>query len=336
MDWKRGAPEAKFPLRSALIAIPLLGIVPLAALAVFVMLELGLWRSLVLFGGLLVVLLAASAFAAWHIDAKAAVSSDTSCRRASPTARPTRRIGAENHSRQSAHLGKTLDDLLDVGGAITGKVALRRQRIELGAVVRAAITHFEAPERAAGPRLTLDAEPAWVDADPARIEQIVVNLVGIFDLFAQAHAEPARPRRSRYRTYDHAAPRGAARRIDWRGEQGRDAARALPSGYRSRKLRNVTRLSMRPQNLAAKSSTSSSYRTTPMHAKLSPATSSSPEIPFARVLTVRRRSPRRRRACPTPRSSTSVSLANFSPRKSPRATVSSHRRKNRRQACCDD
>jgi signal transduction histidine kinase/ActR/RegA family two-component response regulator len=81
-------------------------------------------------------------------------------------------------ARQSAHLGKILDDLLDVGGAISGKVALRRQRIELGAVVRAAITHFEAPERAAGPRLTLDAKPAWVDADPARIEQIVVNLVG--------------------------------------------------------------------------------------------------------------------------------------------------------------
>jgi signal transduction histidine kinase/ActR/RegA family two-component response regulator len=138
-------------------------------------------------------------------------------------------------ARQSAHLGKILDDLLDVGGAISGKVALRRQRIELGAVVRAAVAHFETPERVARPRLMVDTEPAWVDADPARIEQIVVNLVGnamkftpedgevrvrvraagsealievrddgigippamlerVFDLFAQAHAEPARGR----------------------------------------------------------------------------------------------------------------------------------------------
>jgi signal transduction histidine kinase/CheY-like chemotaxis protein len=138
-------------------------------------------------------------------------------------------------ARQSAHLGKILDDLLDVGGAISGKVALRRQRIELATMVRAAVAHFEAPQPAAGPRLTVDAEAAWVDADPGRIEQIVVNLVGnamkftaeggevrvrvrpaggqalievrdngigipramlerIFDLFAQAHAEPARGR----------------------------------------------------------------------------------------------------------------------------------------------
>ena len=146
-------------------------------------------------------------------------------------ARPARNIIA----RQSAHLGKILDDLLDVGGAISGKVALRPERIELGTLVRSALAHFEAPQRPAGARLTLDTEPAWVDADPARIEQIVVNLVGnalkftpqsgevqvrvlvsggealievrdtgigippamlerIFDLFAQAHADPARGR----------------------------------------------------------------------------------------------------------------------------------------------
>ena len=138
-------------------------------------------------------------------------------------------------ARQSAHLGKILDDLLDVGGAISGKVALRRQRIDLAAAVRAAVGHFEVPARTAGPRLTFGSESAWVDADPARIEQIVVNLVGnamkftpeggeihvqvrpagahalievrdtgvgippamlerIFDLFTQAHAEPARGR----------------------------------------------------------------------------------------------------------------------------------------------
>jgi PAS domain S-box-containing protein len=79
--------------------------------------------------------------------------------------------------RQLRHLTRLVDDLLDVSRAMTGKIVLRRERVDLGAVARRTVDALIAGDRLARHRVTVDAAVAWVDADPTRLEQIVSNLV---------------------------------------------------------------------------------------------------------------------------------------------------------------
>jgi signal transduction histidine kinase len=76
--------------------------------------------------------------------------------------------------RQVDHLGRMTDDLLDAGRAVTGKIALQRQPVDLAAA--AADTLGTLKPRTERHRVTLQAEPSWVDADPTRLEQIIANL----------------------------------------------------------------------------------------------------------------------------------------------------------------
>jgi signal transduction histidine kinase len=80
-------------------------------------------------------------------------------------------------ARQAEHLRRIIDDLLDVGRVITGKIALDRRPMDLAEHVR----HVAATLRAAGRlqrhRLTLDLAPAWIEGDATRIEQVVTNLI---------------------------------------------------------------------------------------------------------------------------------------------------------------
>jgi signal transduction histidine kinase/CheY-like chemotaxis protein len=82
-------------------------------------------------------------------------------------------------SHQLTTLMRLVDDLLDTSRVSTGKLALQRQRLDLRRVVekaRAACDHAAAQKRH---RLTMTAcdAPLWVDGDPVRLEQVVVNLV---------------------------------------------------------------------------------------------------------------------------------------------------------------
>jgi PAS domain S-box-containing protein len=79
--------------------------------------------------------------------------------------------------RQLRHLTRLVDDLLDVSRVMTRKIALRRERVDLGAVVRRTVDGLVGGDRPARHRVTVDAAPVWVDADPTRLEQIVSNLV---------------------------------------------------------------------------------------------------------------------------------------------------------------
>ena len=79
--------------------------------------------------------------------------------------------------RQLRHLTRLVDDLLDVSRVMTGKIVLRRERVDLGAVVRRTVDALATSDRLVRHRVTVDAAPAWVDADPTRLEQIVTNLV---------------------------------------------------------------------------------------------------------------------------------------------------------------
>jgi PAS domain S-box-containing protein len=99
-----------------------------------------------------------------------------------------RRGGAEGEAaervsatleRQTEHLVRLVDDLLDVSRITRGKVELRRERVELRRVVDAALELSRPHLDAAGVELTaeLPSAPLWLAADPMRLAQVFANLL---------------------------------------------------------------------------------------------------------------------------------------------------------------
>jgi signal transduction histidine kinase/ActR/RegA family two-component response regulator len=80
--------------------------------------------------------------------------------------------------RQTRHLARLTDDLLDAGRALLGKIALQRAPLDLAAVVGGTLSTMRSAGRLGAHRVQADLASVWVDGDFARIEQIVVNLVG--------------------------------------------------------------------------------------------------------------------------------------------------------------
>jgi len=80
-------------------------------------------------------------------------------------------------SRQSQHLARIVDDLLDVSRVMSGKVFLNRRHLDLAEAVRHCVASLSETHRIGQHALDIDAEPACVDADPTRIEQVVWNLL---------------------------------------------------------------------------------------------------------------------------------------------------------------
>jgi signal transduction histidine kinase/CheY-like chemotaxis protein len=78
-------------------------------------------------------------------------------------------------ARQVDHLSRMTDDLLDAARAITGKIALHRKPVDLSAAAADALSMLK--PRTEGRRVVPEFAPAWVDADPTRLEQIIANLV---------------------------------------------------------------------------------------------------------------------------------------------------------------
>jgi len=78
--------------------------------------------------------------------------------------------------RQVQHLSRIVDDLLDVSRVVAGKIALRLQPVDLGEVARRVTTLHGGP---AGSRhvVSVHTAPAWVSADPTRLEQVLTNLL---------------------------------------------------------------------------------------------------------------------------------------------------------------
>ncbi|HEY6528709.1 MAG TPA: PAS domain S-box protein [Cellvibrionaceae bacterium] len=81
--------------------------------------------------------------------------------------------------RQLMQLVHLVDDLLDVSRATSGKLTLRRERVELQAVIDAAIETTRPVIEQAGHVLavTLPNEPIFVDGDATRLSQVVSNLL---------------------------------------------------------------------------------------------------------------------------------------------------------------
>ena len=105
-----------------------------------------------------------------------AISSAVSVLGQSTTPEHTRRARSVI-AHQAAHLTRLVGDLLDVTRGALGKIELVRSEIEVGAAVRQCLATLESTERLTHHTVTVEAEPVWVQADEARIEQIVMNLL---------------------------------------------------------------------------------------------------------------------------------------------------------------
>ncbi|MDK6077723.1 response regulator [Massilia varians] len=79
--------------------------------------------------------------------------------------------------RQSQHLSRIVDDLLDLSRAMSGKILLARKPIDLSNLVSGCLETLRATGRSAGYRISVDLAPNWVDGDPTRLEQIITNLL---------------------------------------------------------------------------------------------------------------------------------------------------------------
>ncbi|HUG76081.1 MAG TPA: ATP-binding protein [Burkholderiales bacterium] len=81
--------------------------------------------------------------------------------------------------RQLQQMVRLVDDLLDVSRITTGKLALRRERVDLRAVAASALEAIEPLARARGHRLSVELPPEGiiVNADPTRLSQVFLNLL---------------------------------------------------------------------------------------------------------------------------------------------------------------
>jgi signal transduction histidine kinase/CheY-like chemotaxis protein len=79
--------------------------------------------------------------------------------------------------RQTRHLARLVDDLLDVARVRAGKVVLHRQRLDLGELAGACVRSLRDGPRGREHRISLRVEPVIVAGDPTRLEQVITNLV---------------------------------------------------------------------------------------------------------------------------------------------------------------
>ncbi len=79
--------------------------------------------------------------------------------------------------RQTNHLRKLVDDLLEVNRALMGKLELHKSPVDLAEVVHRCIDTLKASGRTAAFDLRVDSVPSPINADPTRLLQVVDNLL---------------------------------------------------------------------------------------------------------------------------------------------------------------
>ena len=81
--------------------------------------------------------------------------------------------------RHVQHLGRLVDDLLDVARIKSGHISLQRHRLDLRDLVRDAVGDLRGPAEAAGLTLTAEhaAQPLPVEGDAVRLVQMITNLL---------------------------------------------------------------------------------------------------------------------------------------------------------------
>ncbi len=108
-----------------------------------------------------------------------AITSAVDLLKASDSHGPNFEFGRGVIERQAAHLTRLVDDLLDVSRITQGKIDLRRERVDLRAVLTLALElagpHLEAREHEMN--ISIATEPLWVDGDLNRLAQAISSLL---------------------------------------------------------------------------------------------------------------------------------------------------------------
>ncbi len=99
----------------------------------------------------------------------------------------TRRTGLKEHidwsidviTRQMNHLTRLIDDLLDVSRINRGKIELRKDLLDATPILESAAATVRplVDERKHVLEVSIESGSLWVNADPTRLEQVVVNLL---------------------------------------------------------------------------------------------------------------------------------------------------------------
>jgi PAS domain S-box-containing protein len=81
--------------------------------------------------------------------------------------------------RQTAHLSRLVDDLLDITRITQNKITLKKERVELNQLVKVAVADYQASfiEKEVGLKIELTSDLLFLEADPARLTQIIGNLL---------------------------------------------------------------------------------------------------------------------------------------------------------------
>ncbi|HEY8252104.1 MAG TPA: ATP-binding protein, partial [Burkholderiales bacterium] len=79
--------------------------------------------------------------------------------------------------RQTKHMARLVGDLLDISRVAMGKVALERERFNLAEAAGNLLNVWRASGRLERHHVSVEMKAAWVDADRARIEQVLSNLL---------------------------------------------------------------------------------------------------------------------------------------------------------------
>lgn len=107
----------------------------------------------------------------------------------------------EMMDRQLGHLARLVDDLMEVSRITHGKIELRRERVELAAVIESAVETVRPLLQTRGQplRVELPDERLWLEGDPTRLAQVFSNLLNnaikytqpeqMIRIFAQAQAD---------------------------------------------------------------------------------------------------------------------------------------------------
>ena len=80
--------------------------------------------------------------------------------------------------RQNRHLIHIIDDLLDMSRLMAGKIVLSLQPVNLAECLQNCVDGLKAAHRVNNHSINVSAEVVWINADPVRIEQIFINLIG--------------------------------------------------------------------------------------------------------------------------------------------------------------
>jgi PAS domain S-box-containing protein len=81
--------------------------------------------------------------------------------------------------RQSAHMARLIDDLLDIARVTHGKLEVNRSRCDLAAIVSNTIEDYQPQLQSCGLHLSVDvpSKSVWVNGDATRLSQIIGNVL---------------------------------------------------------------------------------------------------------------------------------------------------------------